>query len=35
MYKKLVETEVDIKSGKKGEEFFWLSVKSAIEKFKL
>jgi len=35
MYKKLVETEVDIKSGKKGEEFFWLSVKSVIEKFKL
>jgi hypothetical protein len=35
MYKKLIEVEVDIKSGKKTEESFWLETKKMIVKFKI
>ncbi len=35
MYKRLIEVEVDIKTGKKTEESFWLEAKKMITKFKI
>lgn len=35
MYKKLIELEVDIKTGKKTEESFWLETKKLITKFEI
>jgi hypothetical protein len=35
MYKKLIEVEVDIKTGKKTEESFWLETKKMIVQFKI
>ena len=35
MYKGLIEIDVDIKTGKKTEESFWLEAKKMITKFKI